>query len=162
MRNRTETTSSVYFLYSSAIFAERKATEVQTVLGSCVSVCLFDHVLHFGGINHFMLPLWNGEGLASPKFGNVAIEKLVERMIALGGDKRNFVAKVFGGAEQNEDMSMYNIGKRNIQAAEESLSKLHIPVVASSVGGKVGKKILFQTGTGLVFMKTLGLGDAVQ
>ena len=28
-----------------------------------------------------MLPYWNGQGLASPKYGNIAIEKLIDKMI---------------------------------------------------------------------------------
>ena len=47
-------------------------------------VCLYDPVIRVGGINHYMLPLWNGQGLASPKYGNIAIEKLLEKMISLG------------------------------------------------------------------------------
>jgi len=46
-----------------------------------------------------MLPLWNGEGLASPKYGNIAIEKLIERMLYLGSRKANLQAKIFGGGE---------------------------------------------------------------
>ena len=67
-----------HYLYPSALFAEKERYMVDTILGSCVAVCLFDSVKKIGGINHYMLPLWNGNGLASPKFGNIATEKLIE------------------------------------------------------------------------------------
>ena len=69
-----------HYLYPSALFAEKEQYMVDTILGSCVAVCLFDTKLKIGGINHYMLPLWNGNGLASPKFGNIATEKLIEKI----------------------------------------------------------------------------------
>ncbi|HEX2974864.1 MAG TPA: chemotaxis protein CheD, partial [Bacteroidales bacterium] len=57
-----------HFLYPSTLFVSREPVIVNTILGSCVAVCLYDTLLKYGGINHYMLPLWNGQGLASPKF----------------------------------------------------------------------------------------------
>ena len=106
-----------HYLYPSALFAEKKPYLVDTVLGSCVAVCLFDTRLKIGGINHFMLPLWNGNGLASPKFGNIATEKLIEKMLRNGSSAKDLIAKVFGGANQMN--SSMNIGARNIEIAKE-------------------------------------------
>lgn len=142
-----------HFLYASTLFADRKPTDIQTVLGSCVAVCLFDPRLNVGGINHYMLPLWEGDGLATVKYGNIAIEKLIERMSALGSEKKSLVAKIFGGADSLGDQGFYGIGKRNIVVAQDILAALHIPVIASNVGGTIGRKILFNTGTGQVLMK---------
>jgi chemotaxis protein CheD len=142
-----------HFLYPSTLFASRQPAEVSTVLGSCISVCLYDQVLNFGGINHYMLPLWQGEGLASAKYGNIAIEKLLEKLLVLGSQRKNLVAKIFGGAGQLADSACYNIGKRNITIAEEELGRYHIPIVASNVGGTIGRKILFNTQSGQVYMK---------
>ena len=98
-----------------------------------------------------MLPFWNGQGLASPKYGNIAIEKLVEKMISLGSKKVNLKAKVFGGGEVIEtNVSQFHIGERNIQLAMDMLDELKIPIIAKSVGGKLGRKIEYSTGTGEV------------
>jgi chemotaxis protein CheD len=98
-----------------------------------------------------MLPLWNGQGLASPKYGNIAAEKLVEKMLLLGSNKSNLVAKVFGGGEViDTETKIFNIGERNIIIAFEMLESLKIPVVAKSTGGKFGCKIEFNTSTGEV------------
>ncbi|HOP04208.1 MAG TPA: chemotaxis protein CheD [Tenuifilaceae bacterium] len=145
---------NTHFLYPAALFASKLPHRVSTILGSCVAVCLFDPVLKIGGINHFMLPFWNGQGLASPKYGNIAIERLLEKMLTLGSQKKNLTAKVFGGGEVIEtNISQFHIGERNIQIAIEMLDELRIPVVAKSLGGKLGRKIEYNTGTGEVKQK---------
>ncbi len=142
-----------HYLYPSALFAEKKPYLVDTLLGSCVAVCLFDTRLKIGGINHFMLPLWNGNGLASPKFGNIATEKLIEKMLRNGSSAKDLIAKVFGGANQMN--SSMNIGARNIEIAKEVLANNGIQIAAENVGGAVGRKLKYNTGTGQVMMKFL-------
>jgi len=143
-----------YYLYPATLFASDISYEVTTVLGSCVAVCLWDNVKQIGGINHFMLPLWNGQGLATPKYGNIATEKLLQRMIELGCSKSNITAKIFGGGEIiDTQISSFNIGERNIQIAKETLSELNIPIVGLSVGGKLGRKIIYYTESGKVLHK---------
>jgi chemotaxis protein CheD len=137
---------NTHFLYPAAMFASRTPHLVTTILGSCVAVCLYDPIIRVGGINHYMLPLWNGQGLASPKYGNIAIEKLLDKMISLGCNKNNLQAKIFGGGEVIEtNITQFNIGARNIKLAYEALDDLKIPIIGQSVGGKLGRKILFDT-----------------
>jgi chemotaxis protein CheD len=139
---------NLHFLYPAAIFASKTPHLVTTILGSCVAVCLYDPVVKIGGINHFMLPLWNGQGLASPKYGNIAIEKLIEKMSSLGCEPTRLQAKVFGGGEViQSNVSQFNIGERNIRIAYDMLEEYKIPIVGQSVGGKYGRKILFNTET---------------
>ena len=140
-----------HFLYPSAIYASKEPTQISTILGSCVAVCLWDKVLNYGGMCHYMLPYWNGEGLASPKYGNIAIEKLLEKMYFFGSNKANIVAKVFGGGEVIDvKLALFYIGERNIKLALEMLAEQKINIVSSSVGGKLGRKIIFYTHTGIV------------
>ena len=151
-----ETVEKTHYLMAGNLFVPEEAHLVTTVLGSCVSVCLWDSILRFGGINHYMLPFWNGEGLASPKYGNIAIAKLIERLQDLGSQKRNLRAKVFGGGiVLNVKNPFMNIGERNIQLAEDQLRSEGIPIVSADTGGNVGRKIIFNTGTGMVLMKKL-------
>ena len=142
-----------HYLYPSALFAENKPFMVDTVLGSCVAVCLFDQKLNIGGINHYMLPFWNGNGLASPKYGNIATEKLVEKMLRNGATIRNMVAKVFGGANQMN--TSLRIGDQNIEVARQTLANYGIKIIAENVGGGVGRKLRYNTSTGQVMMKFL-------
>lgn len=146
-----------HFLHPCTLFAHREAHLVTTVLGSCVAVCLWDARRGVGGMNHYMLPLWNGEGLATPRYGNIAIPRLLEKLQALGSRKEDVVAKVFGGANVlAAAQGIFLIGDRNAALAKEQLAQLGIPIAASQTGGNQGQKILFNTGTGVVLMARIG------
>jgi chemotaxis protein CheD len=109
-----------------------------------------------GGINHYMLALWNGEGLPSPRYGNIAIPKLVENMLKLGCKRHNLQAKIFGGACVIKGAGgILNIGVRNIELAEDMLKDEKIPIIGRDVDGNSGRKILFNTKTGRVLLKKL-------
>jgi len=147
---------NTHYLVAGSLFAHEERHIVTTVLGSCVSVCLWDGVRSQGGINHYMLPFWNGEGLASPKYGNIAIAKLIEKMLDLGSDRRNLRAKVFGGGiVLNVSNPFMNIGERNVQLAEDTLRSENIPVLSADTGGNVGRKLIYNTESGIVLVKRL-------
>ncbi len=146
-----------YYLHPCGLFMNKKPHHVTTILGTCVSVCLWDQQLKIGGINHYMLPLWNGEGLASPKYGNIAIGKLLEKMDQSGSQRKNIIAKVFGGKEENNPQgnNCFRIGERNAEMAMDVLSEEKIKIVGKSLGGASGRKLQFFSDTGEVFMSFL-------
>jgi len=151
---------SQHFLYPSTFFASKDPYVVKTILGSCVAICLWDPVSRIGGINHYMLPNWSGNDLPSPKYGNIAIDKLLEKLAQLGARKENLKAKIFGGGELIESKANgAYIGERNIRVARMILEEKKIPIVASSTGGKKGRKILFFTDSGEVRHKFLDKKD---
>ncbi len=152
---------SKHFLYPGALFVEPEPHLITTILGSCVSLCLYDPILKIGGMNHYMLPLWNGQGLASPRYGNIAIKKLIDNIQALGSSKKNLKAKIFGGSEIiSTQISHFMIGERNISIVKDILHEEQIPIIASSVGGKYGRKIIYNTFTGEVRQKYVGNSNA--
>lgn len=142
------------FLYPANVHVAVQPTCITTLLGTCVAVCLWDPITKIGGMNHYLLSLWNGDGLASPKYGNIAIEKLVMMMESRGASKKRIVAKIFGGkASLNGNTIAYNIGMRNIQVAKDLLKEMNIPIEAESVGGEHGRNIKFDTTTGKIMMR---------
>lgn len=142
-----------HFLYPGTIFAEPHEYQISTVLGSCVAVCLWDHVARRGGMNHMMLPLWNGEGLPTPKYGNIAMEKLLAKVLSIGCRREHLLAKVFGGANvSGAGLEVFMIGDRNIMLAFQMLEEYGIPVVAREIGGYVGRKIIMNSETGVVLV----------
>lgn len=141
------------YLYPGLLYVKKGQYDITTILGSCVSVCLWDPILKAGGINHYMLPLWNGEGLPSPKYGNIAIEKLIAKMLELGCEKENLVAKVFGGGAVLKEVTVLNVGERNAIVAEDMLNGERIPIVGKSLGGDYGRKIIFNTASGEVLLR---------
>lgn len=142
-----------HFLFPGTLFAESLEYQISTVLGSCVSVCLWDQVSRMGGMNHFMLPLWNGEGLATPKYGNIAMERLLDKLLSIGCRREHLIAKVFGGANlTGSGLEVFMIGDRNITLAFEMLEEFRIKVAANDVGGRVGRKVVMNTATGLILV----------
>ncbi len=159
MKTNSNINNESIYLYPANLVVPVPPTTVHTILGSCVAVCLYDPILKMGGINHFMLPFWNGQGLASPKYGNIAIEKLINKLIQNGAQKKNLIAKLFGGGEVIQTSSAhFNIGKRNILVAQELLEEQKIPIKAQSTGGKLGRKIIFNTLTGEVIQRYVKSG----
>jgi chemotaxis protein CheD len=143
-----------HYLYPGTLFVHRQPHVVTTVLGSCVSVCLWNQTAGLGGINHYLLPLWNGEGLPTPKYGNIAIAKLYEKLKTYSNPGDKIVAKVFGGASMWEKTEgLLAIGQRNIDLAIQTMNHLNIPVVSSDLGGHQGRKVIFNSGTGTVLMR---------
>lgn len=156
MQQELANTTVNHFLYPGTLFTSKQDSVITTILGSCVSVCIWDRVLRFGGMNHFLLPLWNGEGLQTPKYGNIAIPLLIERVLGLGGRKDNLAAKVFGGANVLEGSNgLFNIGERNIMIAADMLQENRISVISKDVGGSSGRKVMFRTETGDVLVKKI-------
>lgn len=154
MENKVEKDVGQHYLFQSNLFVSKKPFHIETILGSCVAVCLYDHRNKYGGMNHFMVPLWNGVGLASPKYGNIAVDSLIENMIAIGSQKKDIIAKLFGGANQFDYKNdVLAVGERNIQIAKSMLESHRISVMSESLGGIQGRKIIFDTASGQVLMK---------
>jgi len=138
--------------------ASREPVVIQTLLGSCVAVCLYDPVEKIGGMNHILLP-----GKADMKhfneparYGINAMELLINRIMSLGGIRRRLVAKVFGGAHVLAAISKENgTGKKIAAFVGEFLRTESIRVASHDVGGRNTRKIFFHTDTGDVFLKRI-------
>jgi chemotaxis protein CheD len=143
------------FIHVGQIHIDIAPKSISTVLGSCVAVCLYDTTRGIGGMNHYLLPFWNGNGLQTPKFGNIAIPKLIETMIEKGAHPNRMKAKIFGGALMNTtDVSnMMMIGEKNIMVARKILQEYSIEIVAEDIGGKNGRKIQFNLEQGKILLK---------
>jgi chemotaxis protein CheD len=148
----------IVHLHAGHIAVSAEPCTISTILGSCVSVCLFDPVLRAGGANHFLLPLAAKGALASPRFGKPATEQLVRRLVAMGCRQRDLRAKIFGGADVlgiPGRAPRDTLGAQNVGVATESLAELGIPVVGEAVGGTRGRKLIFRPGDGEAWVRTL-------
>ncbi len=146
-----------------AIEAERP---LATLLGSCVSVCLFDPKLKIGGMNHFLLPRGSSSGNADQDVilnGDYSMEVLVNGLLNKGAQKSRLVAKSFGGGTIVSSIRMA-IGERNAEFAQDWLEREGIPLVASDFSGPWSRKIIFLPRTGDAFCRRLPTTqpDAVQ
>ena len=131
-------------------------TLISTVLGSCVSVCLWDKETKIGGMNHYLLPgTWEDDAGNSNR-GLTSIRMLIRSMINRRANLGNVEAKVFGGCNSlYRKNDLFKVGERNVSIALEVLRDYHIHVTAQHVGGQYGRKIVFNTSTGKVRMRLL-------
>ncbi|HWI78280.1 MAG TPA: chemoreceptor glutamine deamidase CheD [Ramlibacter sp.] len=140
---------------------------ITTVLGSCVSTCLWDPLERIGGMNHFMLPGDLGgpsSWTASARFGVYAMELLINDMIRMGAARHRLVAKVFGGARLLSGVGAMDVGAKNCTFVLEFLQVEGIQVLAKDLQGVCPRKLYFFPDSGKVKVKRLHLppNDPVQ
>ncbi|MCP4321226.1 MAG: chemoreceptor glutamine deamidase CheD [Alteromonadales bacterium] len=137
---------------------------IATTLGSCISACIWDEKTHIGGMNHFMLPITNKEAHEvnwgkrdkagdATRYGNYAMEHLINTILREGGRRINLRAKLFGGAKVLDQMS--DVGKKNIDFALAYLEEGGIVIESSDIGNIYPRKVIFEPGTGRAFIKRL-------
>lgn len=128
--------------------------EVSTVLGSCVSACLYDPAVSIGGMNHFMLPGDDERG-GSARYGVHAMELLVNGLMKLGADRSRLKAKLFGAAQVVPDLRSHDVAARNAAFVRKFLADEGIPITAESLEGNVPLLVKFRTDTGRALVKSL-------
>jgi chemotaxis protein CheD len=132
---------------------------ITTVLGSCVSTCLWDPQRRIGGMNHFMLPGDNGTAASpvprSARFGVYAMELLINEMLKIGAERRRLVAKVFGGGRVLQGFGSLDVGARNCEFVLEFLEVEGIPVLARDLMDSYPRKLHFSPDSGKVLLKRL-------
>ena len=135
-----------YFLEPGYILIATKPHIISGVLGSGVSVSLYDKKRKVGGMNHFRYPFIEDKDSATAIYGNAATLALIYLMINDGSNIKHLEAQIFGGAF-NPEISDTNVGRENILAAKKILSKKQIKLVSEDIGGEKGRKIVFNTNT---------------
>ncbi|MGA7804678.1 chemoreceptor glutamine deamidase CheD [Bradyrhizobium sp.] len=128
-----------------------------TILGSCVTACIRDPLLGIGGMNHFMLPEAMGGGWdtasASMRYGNVAMERLINDILARGGARQRLEIKVFGGG--NVMGGTANIGHRNAEFVEGYLAAENLAIAASHLRGHLPRRVHYFPVSGKVMLLEL-------
>jgi len=146
-------------------YVSNQAETISTLLGSCVSACLYDPVNRVMGMNHFLLvhrqlsdkgSLFESE---AGRYGIYAMELLINSMLKQGASKFNVKAKVFGGGNilkmQATGHLQQTVGEVNCQFIKEFLQKERIPVISSSLGGNIGRNIHFVGNDFSVYVKPI-------
>ncbi len=133
---------------------------IATLLGSCVAVCLRDEATGVCGMNHIMLPgdFRSTDIFADPtgRYGMFAMELLLGEMIKLGCSRDSLTAKIFGGGHVLSALSANNsVSEANIKFTKAFLNMEGIRIIGEDLGGRLGRKIMFMTKSGEVFVKKL-------
>lgn len=130
-------------------------------LGSCVGIVLYDPIKRIAGMVHIMLPdstkILNNENKA--KFADTGIDLLIRRMVDIGADRRQLIAKIAGGAQMfafSNNSDMMRIGERNVEATKIKLAELGINIRAEDTGANYGRTIEFYPENGTLLIKSVG------
>lgn len=133
---------------------------VLTVLGSCVSACIRDKVFGIGGMNHFMLPKnYKEDGQVSinisdsTRYGNYAMEHLINDILKHGGRKENLEVKIVGGGRIIASKS--SIGLKNVEFVKEYLHTEGYTIMGEDVGDIYPRKVAYCPMTGKVKVKKM-------
>ncbi len=130
-----------------------------TVLGSCVAACIRDCYSGIGGMNHFMLPEGGGDAgsplNASARYGTYAMEILINQLLKLGARRCNLEAKVFGGGNVLDGLTVANVGQRNADFVLKFLQVEKIRVVAQDLVDVFPRKVYFFPKNNKVMVKKL-------
>jgi len=137
-----------YYLKPGYLYVTREPTLITTILGSCVSICLFDPATGIGGMNHYLLPDVMRDEPPSTRFGSVSIRELVKGVMEYGARKTHLGAHVTGGASIPNNPQSRLVADLNVEGAYLLLAQLSIPVKQAQTGGHQGRKVFFRTDTG--------------
>lgn len=142
--------------------SQEQSIVFSAILGSCISVCLKDRINGITGMNHFMLPGKPRTGEKTPggdaRYGGSSMEMLITSMLKIGANEKALEAKVFGGGQLHE-MTLNNIAGMNIDFIAAFLRTRKIPVLASNVGGRHGRKLFFFPDTFAVYVKQIHMTE---
>lgn len=160
-----DTASSTWMVkvFPGEFYVTRRPDEVLvTVLGSCVSACIRDPISGIGGMNHFMLPHskvgnWAGD-FQSTRFGNYAMEKLINELLKAGCSRNAFEIKVFGGGNVTDTQNA--IGTDNSDFVVSYLQAEGLRCVAQDLRGQLPRRIHYTPATGKVIRRLLGVGES--
>jgi chemotaxis protein CheD len=135
---------------------------IETVLGSCVAVCLWDQTHRIGGMNHFMLP---GEDTSlenvSGRYGLYSMELLINDMMHRGSRRSLLAAKIFGAASVMGGVAKErSVSLANDAFVRQLLSNEGIPIAGADLGGENGRRIAFFLDSGRVKVRRLGQSEA--
>ena len=144
------------------LYVSKAGEMVVTVLGSCVSACVRDPINGVGGMNHFMLPVQHAEKIGvnpelsdAARYGNWAMEFLINEVLKNGGVRKNLEVKLFGGGRVLAGMNKMDVGQKNIDFILHYLDQENIKVAVQDLGGEFPRKVLYFSDTGSVKVRKL-------
>ena len=135
---------------------------ITTVLGSCVSACIRDREIGIGGMNHFMLPITTSDKLKkssdsivgqATRYGNYAMEHLINTILSNGGKRKNLELKVFGGGKIIPMLT--DVGIKNIDFVLDYIDQEGLNLLSHDLGDIYPRKIIYFPKTGKVRMKKI-------
>lgn len=150
---------NIKIIYPGEFYVSNEDELIGTLLGSCISVCLYDSTRGIAGMNHYMLP---GKILKkdiftdrSARYGITAINELINEMLKNGSRKCDLVARLFGGGHVISSVKSGNIPNDNIRLARVMMEMEDISIEESDVGNGCARKLLMDVKSGTIYIKRI-------
>jgi len=135
---------------------------IVTVLGSCVSACMWDETAGIGGMNHFMLPksaetreskIRISAADAAARYGSFAMEHLINTLLQHGAKRERLQVKIAGGGRVLTGST--DVGAKNIAFVREFLRNEKLTIAGEHLGGTWPRKVCFYPSSGRAQVKEL-------
>ncbi|MFD2178739.1 chemotaxis protein CheD [Veronia pacifica] len=150
-------------IHQGEVYVTSEDELIGTGLGSCISACIWDPEVSLGGMNHFMLPFGTSDDIAewdptqwrskAARYGNYAMELLINTLIQQGAEKKRLQVKLFGGGVVMGECAA--IGEKNIAFAKDYVSSEGLTLVGSDLGDDFPRKLMFDPCTGQAWVKKM-------
>ncbi len=143
------------------VLTEESPGRLNTILGSCVALMLYDTETRFGGMAHILLP---GKGNENLKYADAACSHLVSEVRKRSVPSSRIIAKIAGGAStkyRGDSSLIGDIGKGNILGVITFLMNEDISIEGMHTGGHFERKILFDLENGDVIV-SLSIKDPMK
>jgi chemotaxis protein CheD len=144
------------FLKPGELYLGKRPVVISTILGSCLSITMFNVRLGVGGICHALLP--NVSELKKEnefRYVDSSVSYMLNEFEKMGIKKNEIEVKVFGGASIIDATYKKSVGQANVEAALNIIRDKELQVLAYDFGGTLGRKIIFNTQTGCVLLKKI-------
>ncbi|BCL71692.1 putative chemoreceptor glutamine deamidase cheD [Vibrio nigripulchritudo MADA3029] len=145
------------------VYTSREPEVICTGLGSCIAACMWDPHAFVGGMNHFLLPFdskyeiehWHPTEIISTasRYGNNAMEMLINQLLAGGAVRERIRLKLFGGAQMMGKTAL--IGDKNIEFALNYARQEGFEIDAQDLGGMIPRKVMFDPLSGQAWVKRI-------
>ena len=150
----------IAYLEPGQAFVTDRPYLVTTVLGSCISVTLFDRAQRIAGITHALLPAGLETGTNDDlRYADLSLRRLLREVESRGARRRHLEVKLFGGGDVigsvDCEKAVLTVGRQNVAAAVRTIEREGLRLSASDVGGSFGRKMIFDTASGEVLLRRL-------
>lgn len=138
---------------------------IKTVLGSCLTVTMYSPRTGIGAACHALLPTCRdndhhcppGTCLNTFRYVECVIPEMLRRMQSHGLMVSELEVKIFGGADMlSKSLAAHQqVGSLNVRKAKAIFARMGMTIRNGDVGGGAGRKLIFDTRTGEVWIKRL-------
>ncbi len=142
-----------YYITNERIF-------IETLVGSCVCVCLYNTKNGYAAMNHYLLdqPYGMKTNHDIGRFGSTSTKHIIDKLLTVDANSSHYRAHVYGGAAIVKSVRAgIDVGTKNIEIAHTLLHNYHIHIINEDVGGIRGRRVRFNTATNNVAFRYTGV-----